>query len=109
MEKVLWHIEHVKSGANFHASWCSMARETSWSWEWSNQDINWEHSIYTMQETADILKISKWSAENHLYQLGYVNHFDVWVPHKLSKKKKTFLTIFLHVILYLNVTKMFHF
>ena len=31
---------------------------------------------------ADIFKISKSSLEN----LGYVNHFDVWVPHKLSRK-----------------------
>ena len=37
---------------------------------------------YTMRETADILKISKSRVENHLHQLGYVNHFDVWVPHK---------------------------
>ena len=22
-----------------------------------------------------------------MHQLGYVNHFDIWVPHKLSKKK----------------------
>ena len=35
-----------------------------------------------MREIANILKISKLSFENHLYQLGYVNHFDVWVPHK---------------------------
>ena len=41
---------------------------------------------YTMQEIADILKISKSSAENHLHQLGYVYRFDVWVPHKLSEK-----------------------
>ena len=41
---------------------------------------------YTMQEIADILKVSKSSTENHLQQLGYVHHFDVWVPHKLSKK-----------------------
>ena len=41
---------------------------------------------YTTREIADILKISKSSAENHLPQLGYVNHFDVWVPHKLSEK-----------------------
>ena len=41
---------------------------------------------YTMREIANILKISKSSVENHLHQLGYVNHFDVWVPHKLSKK-----------------------
>ena len=41
---------------------------------------------YTTQEMADILKISKSSIENHLHQLGYVNRFDVWVPHKLSEK-----------------------
>ena len=44
------------------------------------------NQLYTMQEIADILKISKSSAENHLHQLGYVNHFDVWVPSKLSEK-----------------------
>ena len=36
---------------------------------------------YTTREIADILKIPKSSVENHLHQLGYVNHFDVWVPH----------------------------
>ena len=41
---------------------------------------------YTAWEIADILRISKSSIENHLHQLGYVNHFDVWVPHKLSEK-----------------------
>ena len=41
---------------------------------------------YTMWEIADLLKISKSSAENHLPQLGYVNCFDVWVPHNLSGK-----------------------
>ena len=40
---------------------------------------------YTMRELADILKISKSSIENHLHQLGYVNCFDVWVPHKQKK------------------------
>ena len=37
---------------------------------------------YTMQEIADLLKISKSTVENHLHQLGNVSHFDVWVPHK---------------------------
>ncbi|XP_033699543.1 growth hormone-regulated TBC protein 1 isoform X2 [Tursiops truncatus] len=41
---------------------------------------------YTTWKIADILKISK-SNVNHLNQLGYVNCFDVWVPHKLSEKK----------------------
>ena len=40
-----------------------------------------------MQDIANILKISKSSVENHVHQLGYVNCFDIWVPHKLSKKK----------------------
>ena len=44
------------------------------------------NQCYTMREIANILKISRSSAENHLHQLGYVNRFDVWVPHKLSKK-----------------------
>ena len=41
---------------------------------------------YTTREIADILKISESSTEIHLHQLGYVNHFDVWVPHKLGEK-----------------------
>ena len=45
------------------------------------------NQCYTTREIADILKISKSSVENHLHHLGYVNRFDVWVPHKLSEKK----------------------
>ena len=56
---------------------------------------------YTMWETENMFKISKSSFENHLQQLGYVNCFDVCVP--LLQKKETFLTVFLHVILYLCV------
>ena len=41
---------------------------------------------YTTREIADILKISKSSIENHLHQLGYVNHFDVWVLHKSRER-----------------------
>ena len=44
------------------------------------------NQCYTMLKIADILKISKSSNENHLHQLGYVNRFDVWVPHKLGEK-----------------------
>ena len=42
---------------------------------------------YTMPEIANILKISKSSAENHLHWFGYVNHIDVWVPHELNERK----------------------
>ena len=62
---------------------------------------------YIMREIADILRISRSRIENNLHQLGYVNRFDVWVPHKLGEK--TFLTVFLHVILYWNVMKTFRF
>ena len=40
---------------------------------------------YTTQEIANILNIYKSSVENHLHQLGYVNHFDVRVPNKQKK------------------------
>ena len=62
---------------------------------------------YATRETANILKISKSSVESHLHQLGCIHHFDVWVPYKLSKK--IFLTIFLKVLLYLDIMKTFHF
>ena len=45
------------------------------------------NQCYITREIADILKTSKSSIENHFHQLGYVNCFDVWVPHKLSEKK----------------------
>ena len=45
------------------------------------------NQCYTTWKIADILKITKSSAENHSHQLGYVNRFDVRVPHKLSGKK----------------------
>ena len=61
---------------------------------------------YTTGEIADIFKIPKLSVKNYWHQLGYVHHFDVWFPHK---QEKPFLTIFLHAILYLNITKLFHF
>ena len=31
-------------------------------------------------------QVFKSSVENHVYQLGYVNHFDIWVPHMWSEK-----------------------
>ena len=57
-----------------------------------------KNQCYITREIADMLKISISSIENHLHHLGYVNHFGVWLPHKLSEK--TFLTVFLHVIPY---------
>ena len=44
-----------------------------------NETLIENNQCYAMQEIADILKISKSSVENHL--LGYVNRFDVSVPH----------------------------
>ena len=55
---------------------------------------------YTTQEIAYILKIAKSSIENHLHQLGYVNRFYVWVPHKLSQK-----TLFDHISTYGSLLK----
>ena len=65
------------------------------------------NQCYTMQDIANILKISKSITGSHVHHFEYVNHFDVCIPHKLNEK--TFLTIFLYAVLSLNVMKTFHF
>ena len=62
---------------------------------------------HTTWEIADEFKISKSNLENHLHELGYVNHFEAWVPYKL--RKKIFLTIFPHAILYFDIMETLHF
>ena len=39
----------------------------------------------TTGEIAEELNISHTCVERHLKQLGYVNNFDIWVPHKLNE------------------------
>lgn len=39
-------------------------------------------------------KLSNQALKSHLHQLDYVNQFDIWVPQKLNKQKKTFLIVF---------------
>ena len=117
MEKV-WLIKLVKRGL-----WNFVLKVPCWTmlrgqvdqlgrsgWQWSNGDVNWNSQCYTLQDMVSILKIFKSSIENHLHQLGFVNHFDVWVHQKLrKKKKKKNLIIFPHEILYLNIMKTFCF
>ena len=62
------------------------------------------NQCYTMKQIIELPKISKPSIENHLYWLGYVNHFDVCVAHKLLNK-----TVFLCAVLYWNISNIFHF
>ena len=75
----------------FHADDFSLdnATESRWSVEIDSdqtQTLIKNNQCNTMWEIAHILKIPKSSTENHLRQLGYVSHFDVWVPHKLSEE-----------------------
>lgn len=54
---------------------------------------------YTTKKIAEVFKLFKSGIENNLHRLNYANHFDVWVPQKLSEKKtQNILTIFSHVI-----------
>ena len=69
----------------FLAELCSMIGYNSWSWQWSNQDINWEQSmLYHAEDNWHTQNIQ--STETNLYYLGYVNCFDVWVPYKVEEK-----------------------
>ena len=97
MEKVLWLMEHVKSGL-----WGFLLELSHWVTlhVWIDplkliaikSTLIENNQCYTMQEIADIFKIPKSNVENHLHQFGYVNCFDVWIPHKLREK-----TLFDHV------------
>ena len=92
MEKVLWLIEHVKSGLQSFLLEISCRMMLHGQVDQlkliviKSKKIIEDNQRYTMWEIADILKISKSSAENHLHPLGYVNRFDAWVPHKLREK-----------------------
>ena len=60
---------------------------------------------YTMQEIVDIPKISKSGVKNHLHSLAML----ISVMFRFCISEENLLAIFLHAILYLNVTKMFCF
>ena len=81
-EKVLWLIKCVKSGSWFCAGDFSQV-DAPWSCWPSEVDSGQIETLiennqcYTIQDIANILKISKSCDENCLHQLGYINRFDV--------------------------------
>ena len=105
MEKFVCDWMGQKWFAKFHAGDVSM-NDAPWLGRLVEVDSDHietsaeSNQFYIMQEIADILKIFKSSIETHSHHLCFVNHFDVWILHKW---KKTFLTVFLHAILYWNI------
>ena len=86
MEKVLWLDEYVKSGL-----WSFVLEISHWtmlhgqgrSVEANSNQIKTlieNNQCYTMRDSRCTRNIQI-SVENQLHQLGYVDHFDVWVPH----------------------------
>ena len=79
--------------AKFCAGDFSMDYDAPWAGRPVEVDSNQIETLiennqcYTTWKTANTLKISKSSAENNLHHLGFINRFDIWVPHKLSEKK----------------------
>jgi len=41
---------------------------------------------YTTCKLAEMLNMSKSTIHEHFVKLGYINRFDVWIPHDLTKK-----------------------
>ena len=87
MEKVLWPSECGKSGLQSLVLetrlWmCSMSGRSDEVDGDQIETLMEKNQRNTMQEIADILKISKSSIESRLHQLGYVNDYDIWVPCK---------------------------
>ena len=86
MEKVLWLDEYVKSGL-----WSFVLEISHWtmlhgqgrSVEANSNQIKTlieNNQCYTMRDSRHTRNIQI-SVENQLHQLGYVDHFDVCVPH----------------------------
>ena len=71
----------------FLAGWCSWFGRPVEADNDQTETLIKNNHHYALKEIANILKISKSSLENHLHQLGFINHFDVWVPHMLRKKE----------------------
>ncbi len=44
------------------------------------------NSRYTTRKLAEMLNMSKSTIHEHFVKLGYINYFDVWVPHNLTEK-----------------------
>ena len=113
MDKFLWLTECVKSGLQsfvLEIFSSDNAPQFGRPFEVDSDQVETlieDNKCYSTWEIASILKISKWSSENHLGQLGYVNCFDIWIPHQLSERK--LLTVFLHLIFYVAAMKIFCF
>jgi len=41
---------------------------------------------YSTRKLAEMLNMSKSTIHEHFVKLGYINHFDVWVPYDLTEK-----------------------
>ena len=85
MEKVQGLIKWVKSG-DFLLGDAPCSRRPVEVDSDQIKTLSEHNQPYVMWEIDDILKISRSSTEHPLHQPGYINHFDVWVPHKLSEK-----------------------
>ena len=84
MEKVLWLIEEVKSGLQSFMlkifCWTILHGQVDqWKMTVIKSVITEKNQHYVTWEIANIFKISRSSVENHLHQLGYGHHSDVWV------------------------------
>ena len=44
------------------------------------------NSRYTTRKLAEMLNMSKSTIHEHFVKFGYINRFDVWVPHDLTEK-----------------------
>jgi len=47
---------------------------------------HWSRITHAIRKLAEILNMSKSTIHEHFVKLGYINRFDVWVPHDLTEK-----------------------
>jgi len=47
---------------------------------------NPRYTRYMTRKLTEMLNMSKSTIHEHFVKLGYINRFDVWVPHDLTEK-----------------------
>ena len=93
----------------FLTGWCSAAQQTTGSWQAWNRDIE-NNRPYSTRPHGRQWPCSKCSERGlKTVRTSLITFIAVIAGLHVSLAEKTFCTLFPHVILCLNITKMFHF
>ncbi|XP_012062149.1 PREDICTED: histone-lysine N-methyltransferase SETMAR-like, partial [Atta cephalotes] len=84
--KELWFARFKAGDFNLEDQECPSRLSTIDEDQIKMNELIENNSRYTTRKLAEMLNMSKSTIHEHFVKLGYINHFDVWVPHDLTEK-----------------------